>query len=75
MSSVTDAPKPVDDNEDDYDVNLEEPVIEPGKPTTLEEFARDSREGVTPGHTEDGPQAVEGLQANEGLILRSQSNP
>ncbi|MFE1591272.1 hypothetical protein [Nocardia sp. NPDC058705] len=72
---MTNEPEPVDDNEDDYDVNLEDPVIESGKPTTWEVFARDSQEGVSGEHIEDGPQAVEGLHGTEGLILRSQSNP
>ncbi|MFC4376361.1 hypothetical protein ACFO5K_19895 [Nocardia halotolerans] len=75
VSTVTNEPEPVDDDEDDYDVNLEEPVIEPGKPTNLEEFARDSQEGVTPGYTEDGAQGVEGEWGPEGLTFRSQSNP
>lgn len=62
------------DDEDDYDVNLEEPVIEPGKPDTLDDLARDSQQGVAPGLTEDGPKGIPGL-GPEGLTFESRSNP
>lgn len=32
-------------DEDDYDVNLEEPVIDSAVPTTWQEFAEDARTG------------------------------
>ncbi|WP_431949693.1 hypothetical protein [Nocardia lijiangensis] len=33
------------DDYDDYDVSLEDPVIEDGVPTTWQEFAEDARKG------------------------------
>lgn len=39
------APNEEPDFEDDYDLSLEDPVIEDGEPTTWEEFARDAAVG------------------------------
>ncbi len=51
-STVTSSHDPVPNDEfgveDDYDVSLEDPVIEGGEPTTWEEFARDAAVGQHP---------------------------
>lgn len=44
--------------EDDYDLSLEDPVIEDGEPTTWEELARDAAVGQYP----DGPPPAVGGQ-------------
>ena len=67
VSTVTNESKPAGDGE--YDPDLEEPVIEPGKPNTLKEFAEDSRDGVAPGEYQIGPKGL------ESGPLRSTYNP
>ncbi|KSZ55958.1 hypothetical protein Z045_25990 [Rhodococcus pyridinivorans KG-16] len=60
------APVPNDEFgvEDDYDVSLEDPVIEDGEPTTWEEFARDAAVGQ---HPDDVPVAGGGaITVTEG---------
>ncbi|MFD6893839.1 hypothetical protein ACFWB0_04715 [Rhodococcus sp. NPDC060086] len=42
------APKSEPELEGDYDVSLEDPIIEDGEPTTWEEFARDAAVGQHP---------------------------
>ncbi|MFB7878547.1 hypothetical protein ACFC06_25150 [Nocardia sp. NPDC056064] len=58
LGTMTAEPRPARD--DDYDPDLEDPVIDLGKPTTWEEFAEDSQAGMTPGEYEDGPKGLEG---------------
>lgn len=46
-------------DEGDYDLTLEDPIIDDGEPTTWEEFARDAAAGQNP----DGPPPTVGGQA------------
>ena len=76
MTSSND-PSPSDEVEleDDYDLTLEDPIIEDGEPTTWEEFARDAAVGQHP----DGPPPAVGGQAIFGgdsiVILEGTSQP
>lgn len=38
---------------DEYDVDLEDPVVDGREPTTVEDFIEDSREGIAPGEEWD----------------------
>ena len=58
------APENEPELEDDYDLSLEDPIIEDGEPTTTEEFARDAAVGQ---HPDDVPVAGGGaITVTEG---------
>jgi len=61
--------------EDDYDLSLEDPIIEDGKPATWEELARDAAAGQYP----DGPPPAVGGQVIFGgdsiVVIEGDNEP